>query len=195
MNTAAKTSLNLMERKIAAEKHFRACTNHCRKPLSQRRFFNNVRALLQKRLNQNIVAESDWPSFNNALDSPHNALADKDNIAKSPVAIPTPVLVENWPKVAHRFGQVTAVSIDPYGNPVIFHRADRFWDSNTFNETNNIFYYIENGPIKEATIYTLDAKTGSILSGWGENMFYLPHGLTIDTHGKIIYYISTKPFV
>uniref|UniRef100_A0A1B0GBQ4 peptidylamidoglycolate lyase n=1 Tax=Glossina morsitans morsitans TaxID=37546 RepID=A0A1B0GBQ4_GLOMM len=153
-------------------------------PLSQRRFFNNVRALLQKRLNQNAVAESDWPSFNHALDSPHNALADNDNVAKSAVAIPTPVLVENWPKVAHRFGQVTAVSIDPYGNPVIFHRADRFWDSNTFNETNNIFYYIENGPIKEATIYTLDAKTGNILSGWGENMFYLPHGLTIDTHGN-----------
>uniref|UniRef100_A0A1A9WQJ0 peptidylamidoglycolate lyase n=1 Tax=Glossina brevipalpis TaxID=37001 RepID=A0A1A9WQJ0_9MUSC len=157
-------------------------------PLSQRRFFKNVRALLEKRLNPNVVADSDWPSFDNVLNSdmnsPHNGFTDNDNIIKSPTAVPTPVLVENWPKIAHSFGQVTAVSIDPYGNPVIFHRADRFWDSNTFNETNNVFYYIEKGPIKESTIYTLDAKTGNILSGWGNNMFYLPHGLTIDTHGN-----------
>lgn len=39
----------------------------------------------------------------------------------------TPVLVENWPTVATNFGQVTAVAIDPKGNPVVFHRADRYW--------------------------------------------------------------------
>lgn len=30
----------------------------------------------------------------------------------------------------------------------------------------------------------LDAKTGAIKSGWGSNMFYMPHGLTIDLHGN-----------
>ena len=43
--------------------------------------------------------------------------------------VPTPVLVENWPTAGHSFGQITAVSIDPQGNPVIFHRAERYWDA------------------------------------------------------------------
>lgn len=43
--------------------------------------------------------------------------------------VPTPVLVENWPTESHSFGQVTAVSIDPQGDPVVFHRADRYWDA------------------------------------------------------------------
>lgn len=53
----------------------------------------------------------------------------------------------------------------------------------TFNDS-NIFYLIEYGPIKEKTIYVLDPKTGAIKSGWGEDMFYMPHGLTIDVHGN-----------
>lgn len=53
----------------------------------------------------------------------------------------------------------------------------------TFNES-NIYYLIEYGPIKEKTIYVLDPKTGAIKSGWGSDMFYMPHGMTIDTHGN-----------
>lgn len=49
--------------------------------------------------------------------------------AVSSTYIPTPVLVENWPANNQNFGQITAVSIDPQGNPVIFHRADRYWDA------------------------------------------------------------------
>lgn len=46
-----------------------------------------------------------------------------------PTPVPTPVLVENWPKTNHKLGQVTAVSIDTQGKPVIFHRADRYWNA------------------------------------------------------------------
>lgn len=46
-----------------------------------------------------------------------------------PMNVPTPILVEDWPTESHSFGQVTAVAIDPHGNPVIFHRADRYWDA------------------------------------------------------------------
>lgn len=53
----------------------------------------------------------------------------------------------------------------------------------TFNES-NIYYLIEYGPIKEKTIYVLDPKTGAIKSGWGSDMFYMPHGMTIDAHGN-----------
>lgn len=36
------------------------------------------------------------------------------------------------------------------------------------------------GPIKEDTIYTLNRQTGGVINSWGKNLFYLPHGLTID---------------
>lgn len=32
---------------------------------------------------------------------------------------------------------------------------------------------------------TLDPKDGSILGEWGANLFYMPHGLTIDSHDNI----------
>lgn len=57
---------------------------------------------------------------------------DKQQVG-STTYIPTPVLVENWPVNSHNFGQITAVSIDPQGNPVIFHRADRYWDAKFVN--------------------------------------------------------------
>ena len=58
---------------------------------------------------------------------------DDKQQAGSTTYIPTPVLVENWPVNRHNFGQITAVSIDPQGNPVIFHRADRYWDAKYVN--------------------------------------------------------------
>lgn len=54
----------------------------------------------------------------------------------------------------------------------------------TFNESEH-FQYIQDGPIKVDTIVTLDAKTGKPLSSIGANVFYLPHGMTIDRHGNI----------
>lgn len=70
--------------------------------------------------------ESNNNVFNNIDIASANDL-DKDS--SGPSYVPTPVLVENWPSSSHSFGQVTAVSIDPQGNPVIFHRGDRYWDA------------------------------------------------------------------
>jgi peptidylamidoglycolate lyase len=39
-------------------------------------------------------------------------------------------------------------------------------------------------PIDEETIYELDPITGSEIRKWGENMFYVPHGLSIDNEGN-----------
>ncbi|CAD7015409.1 peptidyl-alpha-hydroxyglycine alpha-amidating lyase 2 [Ceratitis capitata] len=178
------------------------------------RFFNDVRALIKRRLKENaalqeihmdnengvvgigvgvgdggIVGSSNSGSNSNELPPGYERANAGEggngamNVITPPPTVPTPVLVENWPTESHSFGQVAAVSIDPHGNPVIFHRADRYWDANTFNDS-NIFYLIEYGPIKEKTIYILDPKTGAIKSGWGEEMFYMPHGLTIDIHGN-----------
>ncbi|XP_058797176.1 peptidyl-alpha-hydroxyglycine alpha-amidating lyase 1 isoform X2 [Phymastichus coffea] len=79
------------------------------------------------------------------------------------------------------FGQISAVSIDPNGNVGIFHRGERIWDSSTFGTDNK--FNINRGPIRQNTIMLLD-KTGKVLLEWGKNMFFLPHGLTIDNLGN-----------
>lgn len=54
----------------------------------------------------------------------------------------------------------------------------------SFNSTNH-YQHIAEGPIKESTVLTLDPKTGKVLGRWGDNFFYLPHGLTIDRHDNL----------
>lgn len=39
-----------------------------------------------------------------------------------------PQEVKDWPQQSLNVGQITAVSINSLGQPVIFHRADRVWD-------------------------------------------------------------------
>lgn len=80
-----------------------------------------------------------------------------------------------------KFGQISGVSIDPNGNIGIFHRGSRVWDRNTFDNTNR--FDRNEKPIQEKTIVLLD-KFGKKLLEWGANMFYLPHGLTIDMYGN-----------
>lgn len=80
-----------------------------------------------------------------------------------------------------KFTQMSAVSMDPNGNIAIFHRGDRIWGPNTFDNTNR--FNPDNGPIAQNTIVLLD-KSGKIILEWGKNMFYLPHGLTIDQSGS-----------
>lgn len=43
---------------------------------------------------------------------------------------------------------------------------------------------INDGPIKNDTIVTLDAATGSLIDHWGSNLFYMPHGLEVDANGN-----------
>lgn len=87
--------------------------------------------------------------------------------------------VENWPTALKTLGAVSAVTFDVYKNVVVFHRGDRVWGSSTFDQT-NVFIQKELGPIKENTIITFDRETGSLRTEWGENLFYLPHGLHIN---------------
>lgn len=78
------------------------------------------------------------------------------------------------------------MTFDIYNNVVAFHRADRIWGQSTF-DVNNIFMQKELGAIKESTIVTFDRETGSVRTEWGENLFYLPHGLHIDGN---YYYVT-----
>ena len=53
----------------------------------------------------------------------------------------------------------------------------------TFNDTEH-YQFTHEGPIKTDTIITLDAATGKPIESTGANMFYMPHGMTIDRHGN-----------
>ncbi|KAF6217380.1 hypothetical protein GE061_001735 [Apolygus lucorum] len=97
---------------------------------------------------------------------------------------PKPTEVKNWgTNLEGKLGQVSGVSVNNYGQPVIFHRGPRSWDSSS-QLFNNSHYYIgkEDGPINVDTIVTLDPLDGKIVQSWGKDLFYLPHGITIDHH-------------
>ncbi|XP_047343219.1 peptidyl-alpha-hydroxyglycine alpha-amidating lyase 2-like [Vespa velutina] len=81
-------------------------------------------------------------------------------------------------------GQISGVSVDPLGYPVVFHRADRLWEYGTFTN-DNVYQEEYKGPIKENTVLTLDPKTGEVIRGWGNHTFYLPHGIYIDSFGNV----------
>lgn len=76
-------------------------------------------------------------------------------------------------------GPMTAVCMDNNENVAVLHRDDRIWDATTFTNDNQ-FAHKDWGPIKVSTVLILDRQTGRLLNKWGANLFYLPHGLTID---------------
>ena len=43
--------------------------------------------------------------------------------------------VQNWlkPETSKKFGQLSSVAFDVYGNVVVFHRGDRTWNGFTFD--------------------------------------------------------------
>nr|XP_006822280.1 PREDICTED: peptidyl-glycine alpha-amidating monooxygenase-like [Saccoglossus kowalevskii] len=93
--------------------------------------------------------------------------------------------VQDWLTLSDMtLGQVSAVDLDKNGDVVIFHRKDRIWDATTFDANNN-FQFAADGPIIGNTVITIDKKTGKIKHQWGSNLFYLPHGLTLDNDDNI----------
>eukprot|EP00794_Sanderia_malayensis_P009853 gene9853-10864_t len=89
----------------------------------------------------------------------------------------------NWHNIpkwsaGKKFGQISGLAVDNKGFLVVFHRAGRTWNANTFNEDNTL-----KGnpmPIAEDTLAWLNQDTGKVILEWGKGMFYLPHGLTVD---------------
>lgn len=88
-----------------------------------------------------------------------------------------------WPGVYLLPGQVSGVALDSKNNLVIFHRGDHVWDGNSFDSK---FVYQQRGlgPIEEDTILVIDPNNAEILQSSGKNVFYLPHGLSIDADGN-----------
>jgi len=93
--------------------------------------------------------------------------------------------VPNWPvkETADRLGQVSGVSIDIYGNPVVFHRGDRMWNGATF-KNDNTYGGDRNNPIQADTVLTLDGS-GKVIHSWGSQLFFMPHMVTVDSKNNI----------
>ncbi|CAH2297113.1 Peptidyl-glycine alpha-amidating monooxygenase A precursor [Pelobates cultripes] len=91
--------------------------------------------------------------------------------------------VINWPGVNLKLGQVSGLALDANNNLVIFHRGDHIWDANSFDNT---FVYQQRGigPIEENTILVVNPNSSAILKSIGKNLFFLPHGLSMDKDGN-----------
>ncbi|KAM8961204.1 peptidyl-glycine alpha-amidating monooxygenase isoform 2-T2 [Pelodytes ibericus] len=91
--------------------------------------------------------------------------------------------VVDWPGVNLKLGQVSGLALDPNNNLVIFHRGDHVWDGNSFDRK---FVYQQRGigPIEESTILVVNPNSSAILKSAGRNLFFLPHGLSIDKDGN-----------
>lgn len=89
-----------------------------------------------------------------------------------------------WPDPSRKLGTVSAVSFDKDGNVVVFHRVDRIWTGRTFNYA-NLYQEKSLGPITKNTIIAFDRKTGKVVYECGKNLFYMPHGLTVDHENNI----------
>jgi peptidylamidoglycolate lyase len=87
-------------------------------------------------------------------------------------------LVKNWldlPK-GLKLGNPTGISIDTNQNIVVFHRADREWP---------LLGAMPENLIKSKTILILDKDNGKLITSWGDNLFIMPHGLTVDNENNI----------
>ncbi|XP_060091621.1 peptidyl-glycine alpha-amidating monooxygenase isoform X3 [Heteronotia binoei] len=91
--------------------------------------------------------------------------------------------VADWPGINLKVGQVSGLALDPNSNLVVFHRGDHVWDGNSFD---NSYIYQQKGlgPIEESAILVLNPSNSAVLHSTGKNLFYLPHGLSIDKNGN-----------
>uniref|UniRef100_A0A915PKR8 peptidylamidoglycolate lyase n=1 Tax=Setaria digitata TaxID=48799 RepID=A0A915PKR8_9BILA len=85
--------------------------------------------------------------------------------------------------ISKPIGQVTGLGIDSEGYLLAFHRADRVWNQWSFDKHNQ--FNTSLGPIKNSTIYVIDPRTGVVVREFGQGIFYMPHGLTVDNDDNI----------
>lgn len=90
----------------------------------------------------------------------------------------------SWPSKSRKLGSVSAVSFDNDGNVLVFHRGDHVWDGLTF-DVSNVYLPLKKGPITANTIIAFNRKTGQVSYEWGNGMFYMPHGLTVDHENNV----------
>src|SRR5262249_14115684 len=87
-------------------------------------------------------------------------------------------VVHGWPQVPENtmLNEVSAVAVDSKDNVFVLQRGGRKWpDDDKFDTT----------PIKVATVFVFDGKTGALLAKWGESTLALPHSITVDDKDNV----------
>src|ERR1700712_356165 len=82
-------------------------------------------------------------------------------------------LVKNWPQLplGYSIGSPAGIGIDSNQHIFIFSRAGREWP---------LLIPMPTTLISGKTILEVDNKTGKLINSWGDNIFVMPHGLTVD---------------
>ncbi|KAK7116721.1 probable peptidyl-alpha-hydroxyglycine alpha-amidating lyase pgal-1 [Littorina saxatilis] len=96
-----------------------------------------------------------------------------------------PVEVPNWPRHDLELGEVAGVDVMPNGDVMIFHRGERSWEADTFDDLTNALPESKRINITRSTLVRLRANSGQVVDSFGANKFYVPHGLTIDKKGNL----------
>jgi hypothetical protein len=93
--------------------------------------------------------------------------------------------LENWYDASKvNFGQIGGVEIDQKSDSiVVFHRGEQVWLADSFNSDNQ-FNIRKYELIPTNTVVVMNRNTGNVINSWGANMFYMPHGLKIDSEGN-----------
>jgi peptidylamidoglycolate lyase len=87
-------------------------------------------------------------------------------------------LVNNWPNLPAniQLGNPTGIGLDTNQNIVVFHRAGREWP---------LLGPMPNKVIQHKTILIIDKNNGQLLNSWGDSLFIMPHGLTVDNESNV----------
>ncbi|KAA6418001.1 MAG: peptidylglycine alpha-amidating monooxygenase [Trebouxia sp. A1-2] len=84
------------------------------------------------------------------------------------------------------FGQVSAVAKGHNSDIWVFQRGDVVWTMQTFRSEDKGQHIADPTAFVQApAVVQLDQDTGDVLSSWGENLFLMPHGLTVDFEGNV----------
>src|SRR3954468_14715283 len=87
-------------------------------------------------------------------------------------------VVHGWPVIPDNviLDEVSAVAVDLHDDVFVLTRAGRKWpDSGELDQT----------PIPTSTVLLFGGRSGSLLAKWGENMFALPHSITVDKANNV----------
>lgn len=98
----------------------------------------------------------------------------------------TYTLDEGYPIGRKLFGNIAGVDVDKENNVIIFHRGSHIWDRSTF-DANDVYLPRHSSPISEETVITINPKEKKIITAWGRNLFFMPHGLSLDLQGKNVW--------
>lgn len=85
-------------------------------------------------------------------------------------------VIHGWPVLPEGMilGQVSGVGVDSHNHVYVFRRAEKPWSDNLPLDAN-----------PAATVMVFEGATGNLHAAWGENVFVMPHGLTVDRKDNI----------